>query len=90
MGFDPKISPNAFKCFWSCGTGWGVFRRQNGKVELEVLDGELELKELALPFIREAREAALEGAAIAFRFEDGALKLNAAVKIAAGQTLVIR
>lgn len=33
MSFDPKINRENFRCFFSCGTGWGVYTRkeENGQ-----------------------------------------------------------
>jgi len=41
----PRVAHDDFKCFWSCGTGWGTFtlRRQNGGTQfsIKVLKGTL-------------------------------------------------
>lgn len=49
MGFNPKINQEDFRCFWSCGSGWGrynqkIFNKNSEKIELEVDMGILELK----------------------------------------------
>jgi len=90
LGFAPKISPNAFRCFWSCGDAWGVFRRQQGRTELEVLYGRLELKELALPQLREVKSVTTDNAPVAFGFADGLLTLTAPAVLTPGAILAVR
>lgn len=46
--FSPRFRPYDFKCFWSTGSGWGVFRQtadgRHQTDEICVLYGELELE----------------------------------------------
>ncbi|RKY04068.1 hypothetical protein DRP77_04870, partial [Candidatus Poribacteria bacterium] len=46
--FSPRLRPHDFKCFWSTGSGWGVFRQvgdgRHQTDEICVLYGELELE----------------------------------------------
>lgn len=37
ISFEPRINQDHFRCFFSCGTGWGVYTRN-------VIDGEIEEK----------------------------------------------
>ena len=38
LSFDPKLCRDRFRCFFSCGKGWGVYRRseKDGKTEESV------------------------------------------------------
>lgn len=50
--FNPsKIQNGEFKCFWSAGTGWGVFEINRGKVLLTLKYGYLWISVLSLPFL---------------------------------------
>lgn len=48
IAFAPKTDWNKFCCFFSTGTGWGLYRQWLKKYELELLYGTLELRELCL------------------------------------------
>ena len=52
MGFAPRIRSRAFACFWSTGTGWGLFRQTidgaSHTAEVAVRFGTLELSSLTL------------------------------------------
>ena len=45
--FAPAV-PGDFRCFWSCGTAWGVFSRSANESLLEVLGGTLNLREMKI------------------------------------------
>jgi hypothetical protein len=44
ISFDPVKGSGDFSSFWSCGTGWGNFRRKGPEISLEVDYGELLLE----------------------------------------------
>ncbi len=44
MSFSPTIKSDDFQVFWSCGTGWGDFSMNPENVKLNVLFGEITLK----------------------------------------------
>ena len=54
LEFAPQISADDFSCFWSCGSGWGVYsqKRQNQtfSAKIEVKYGSLFLREWRLTF----------------------------------------
>ena len=87
--FNPKINPQAFRCFWSCGTGWGVFLWEQNMVELELLYGELELAELILPFISGISSMTISGQNVAGHWRDGIIRFDQTLKISGGDTLGI-
>jgi len=51
MGFDPKVSQENFRCFWSAGTGWGSYSQKSEPkshhVSLRVDHGLLELEKFS-------------------------------------------
>jgi len=52
IGFNPKRPLNGeYKCFWSLGTGWGIFEMKPGRIVIRVLYGQLELRTINLPFL---------------------------------------
>ena len=61
MRFEPRIRPERFRCFYSVGSGWGVFSRRvkRGKREVAVrsLYGELTLARLQAPVGGKVRKA---------------------------------
>jgi len=69
MGFDPKLYQEDFRCFWSCGSGWGNFSQKSEKgkkieMELSVVYGNLELKKFTFrlpPSLQGENITSLEG-----------------------------
>jgi len=54
MEFNPqRITNDTFRCFWSTGTGWGIFEIKSGEVVITVKYGNLEIKALNLPFLKD-------------------------------------
>lgn len=51
IGFNPIVKGD-FKCFWSLGSGWGVFDRSGHTVKIKILYGTLHLARLNLPFMK--------------------------------------
>ena len=48
MAFAPGISKDKFSTFWSCGSGWGIFRQDKSGLKLNLSYGTLQLKTLNL------------------------------------------
>lgn len=79
MGFDPRIHQEDFRCFWSCGSGWGSFSQKSekgkrNKIELSVTHGNLKLVEFIFrlpPSLRGENIASLEGL-----FGDNSVKID--------------
>jgi uncharacterized protein (DUF608 family) len=63
----PRLPGAAVKCFWSTGTGWGMYERvktgKGVKLSIQVLHGTLPCKECALEGVGAAR-VVLDGAAV--------------------------
>lgn len=78
VGFEPVGNPENFRCFWSVGTGWGVFAKDGGKVRLTIEEGSLALREIALPFLANASSLTIDGENVPFRQENGAVRFESA------------
>ncbi len=49
IGFTPQYTDDKpFKCFWSLGSAWGEYSSENGRQEITLCHGYIELKELRL------------------------------------------
>ena len=48
LGFAPKMSRDDFCGFFSTDTGWGIYRQKAGRYAVELLYGELNVRELYL------------------------------------------
>jgi non-lysosomal glucosylceramidase len=90
IGFNP-ILPSPFSCFWSLDSGWGEVSMNDGRMELKVLSGSLELKKLILPeAIKEKSVSAmLNGEPVACEIENGACMFAEPIRIDAGGVLVV-
>lgn len=97
LGFAPRVSAEDFKCFWSVGPAWGVYRQRlrnkSCKVALDVCYGSLPLAELAVAATAAGCSAKLDGKEVqaAVSAEGGAvtISLPGGVEIPAGSTLEI-
>ncbi len=50
MSFAPLIKADDFQVFWSCGTGWGNFSIDRAGIKLDVLFGDVLLKNFSFSF----------------------------------------
>lgn len=97
LRFSPGVYPENFACFFSVGSGWGMVRQTIGpntdRVEVEVLYGELRVRQLDLGIsVAEPRviRAGEEINASAEPFDGGIrVWLSKTVTIRAGQSLVV-
>lgn len=92
IGFNPpRAGGSPFQVFWSLAPAWGTYRQAADAVELRVLYGELELREVALPFLADGEATAVTcaGEAAPFRQEGGVLFLSRPVKLRRGDLLAI-
>ena len=55
MGFAPRLQPQNFRCFWSTGSGWGIFEQQAGEEKqmatIRVFYGSLDLEVLEIKWV---------------------------------------
>lgn len=102
LGFAPRVQAQDFRCFFSTGSGWGLYTQQVGAAHLtcsyEVRYGRLPVAVLqaaapgALPIGR-AAASGIDGAAVAgVSTQDGQvdITLRAPLVIEAGQRLTLR
>jgi len=83
IGFDPRVSREDFKSFFSLGTGWGIFSVKEGaqqnsenKVKIALCEGTLTLTQIGLPFVKEIKLVTIDGEAAEFSFKDGMLSFE--------------
>jgi uncharacterized protein (DUF608 family) len=86
LGFDPRIHAEDFACFFSTGTGWGVYRQTGNSAALEVRYGVVDLAELETALAGSAA-VDLDGRALASTTANGAVRLESPVRIEAGSRL---
>ncbi len=80
---------NEFRCFWSAGSGWGVYHRNNDFDEVELLAGSLKLRRLELDCAEQVEDLRLEGRPVAWTREQGALRFEPGIEIVPGNPLRI-
>lgn len=78
LKFNP-IKSGDCKFFWSVDNAWGTFERTKDKVKLDILYGEIELREIELPFIESASAVEINGEKTEFIFGE-CVKLHADLK----------
>ncbi len=68
LSFDPKISRDDFRCFWSVDGAWGnvILRCAARTASLGIAGGALKLKKLGLPFAAGIRRVKADGKEIPF------------------------
>jgi non-lysosomal glucosylceramidase len=92
IGFNPlRLQNGRFQVFWSLGTGWGMYRQAPQKIELEIINGGIELQRLRLPFLKEkaVKSIHLGHNQAAFTLNDGDIIFSRPVKIWKDNPLVI-
>lgn len=75
IGFSP-ILQGAFRCFWSLGTAWGDFIRDDGKTTLLLNGGEITLNTVKLGYIESVQRVLVDGKEIAFELQENTLHLG--------------
>ncbi len=87
IGFNPRLSvENGFKCFWSTGTGWGVFEAKPDNAVIRVKYGSLRIRTLRLPFLRGQRvkKVSVNGSEKRFESRDGEITLEGPILLERG------
>ena len=89
IGFDPKV-PGLKRCFWSIGTAWGEYcRDDDGSQRIEVAGGKLHLRRLSLPVLPEGIRLSSDGAPVDFSVDrDRLIRMD--VTLEAGNGLRVR
>lgn len=70
IGFSPYNTKN-FKCIWSLADAWGIFEINGGMAKIDICEGELSLKSIALKFCDNISDARIDGKPVAFQHKDG-------------------
>ena len=78
---------NEFRCFWSTGTGWGVYRRRGSCDEIEILSGSLQLKRLELDHVEHISTVLIGNQPVAWTQENEAIRFETEVTVTPGHTL---
>jgi non-lysosomal glucosylceramidase len=92
IGFNPlRPQDGRFQVFWSLATGWGMYRQAPDKIELEIINGGIELQRLRLPFLKEhaGKTIFLGHNQSAFSQNNGEILFTRPVKIWKDNPLVI-
>ena len=79
IGFNPKTGGEKFSCPWFLGTGWGSVNITPEKTELSVLNGEIKIKEIRLPYLKKVQRVTVDGHSLPFTFENGKITLGEVV-----------
>lgn len=92
MTFNPVQRKPSFRLFWSVDSAWGLFsgatEAGRTKVEFTVLQGELQLKKLHLPFMR-PRQATCGGEAVVASVTPGAIVFAGLLTLSPKNRLVV-
>lgn len=90
IGFNPVRTNNGyFRCFWSLDSGWGEFVLTPTGCEVRVLAGELNLRQVKLPFLSGSATLTAAGTPVAATAGDSGFVFNTPVQIGAGQSLQV-
>jgi uncharacterized protein (DUF608 family) len=90
IGFNPIINKDNFKSFWCISTAWGTFEINENSVKLNILYGDIELKSLKLPFIKDIITTVKNNDdKIDFTFDNGIITFNNPINIKQDTSLII-
>ena len=89
IGFEPRISPDAFKTFWSVDGAWGTYEQNREGAVLRVLYGTLNLKSLKAGKAPLNAKAAVNGNAVACSVRDGETVFENALKLTQNDALTV-
>ncbi|MCB0185712.1 MAG: hypothetical protein KDE31_15700, partial [Caldilineaceae bacterium] len=80
-----------FRCFWSLDAAWGEFVMTPTGAELHVLQGELPLSELRLPFLGAEKAGHIQhnGQTVSAAAQGDGFHFDTPLRIGAGERLVI-
>ncbi len=99
LAFAPRLSPDAFRAFFTTGQGWGTFAQSvqpaTASAAIEMLWGALDLKSFAFApgaaLVKAAIAASVNGTSVAARpGENGAVTFDGILTLKAGDRLDVR
>lgn len=67
IGFNPITGNDNFRCLWSLECGWGYVEITSDTVVIKILEGDITLRELELPFVKEATNVTIDSTVIDFK-----------------------
>ncbi len=70
--FCPTVAKRPFKSIWAVPSGWGTFEINGDELTIAVLDGNLELNKIKLPFINDVISSNCENV----EFDGGYIKIR--------------
>jgi hypothetical protein len=92
IGFNPvRIDGDAFRCFWSLDSGWGVFEVEPARVAIRVEYGRLDLKTVRLPFLQgnNLKAVCVDRQPLDYARDGADVTLGQPVRVRAGSSLVV-
>jgi uncharacterized protein (DUF608 family) len=87
--FDPKINPENFSAFWSCGNGWGTYKQNVNEASIDLTFGYLILQRLDIP-LKNISKVMLDDQDLTFKIADNAITFENPIEITEGQVLRIQ
>jgi hypothetical protein len=91
IGFDPVFGTSkSFRSFWSIDPAWGNIIIEPGMVRVEVVEGELELGSLGLPFLERKPVTVSHGQSdVVFAWEGEHVVFESPVKVSGGEAIEV-
>jgi uncharacterized protein (DUF608 family) len=89
LAFAPRIHEQEFACFFTTGTGWGLYRQAPGRARIEVRGGEVRLNSLSAPTIAAGATVTLDGRPLDATVTSGVASFAVPAVAAAGQRLEV-
>lgn len=78
IGFNPVIKSDNFKCLWSLDSGYGIVEINSDCVKITILEGNLSIEKIKLPFTASVAGVMLDGNAAVYTFSDSVLSFEEA------------
>jgi hypothetical protein len=81
IGFRPRAYglDGTFSSLWSLDSGWGRVEVSTNQLIVTLLGGELDVKEIVIPFATKAKHVMVDGQEVAFEAGEGSVMLRQAV-----------
>ncbi len=76
IGFAP-VSKGDFRSIWAVDCAWGRYEKSEGKTELTILAGRLQLHSIELNYCTEIESVTVDGCKIPFQCENGKIRIDA-------------
>ena len=77
IGFNPILQKDVFRCIWSLDSAWGNVQIKGEQVLIQILSGQLTLRELQLPFVtREIHTVRVDGQSVKVKCQGGRIQFD--------------